>query len=114
MKYLVGIGTLLALALPANAGVFIRANVPPDEPFIIVHPWVYSGTGGDLNLSICVTASTLAGPVLQAISIWNELQPMVGNCPSCEVIGPNPPPAGPHHLPSLITHELGHCALGLG
>jgi hypothetical protein len=121
------------LASGAHAGTYLlmeffarqRADVPP---WAIVHPPGYNGSGGGLEVRVCVDPSPpqnpgdpannlLAGPLEWALGVWNALEPMVNNCGgrrNCEVWEDGATPGGTIHLASTLLHEIGHCAMGLG
>ncbi len=87
-------------------------------PFAIVHPPGYDGSGADLQIDICVLktfpdSEKLVGPLQEAIETWNQQVPKTGNCQSC-VLWEEAPPPGNLHAGTVLLHELGHCALGLG
>lgn len=90
-------------------------------PFGITHPPGYDGSGGTLEIKICVdsgipSSAELIGPTQRAIATWNALLGRTGNCRNCMTIeeGPGAGAPAPFHAESLILHELGHCAMGLG
>ncbi len=96
--------------MTAKAGVFLFAD-SQENPLLITHPAGY--TGGDnqhLEISVCINpnseiTSELEIPVQNAITIWNELQPTLGN-----VIQPNPElDFNAFDVESVILHEIGHC-----
>lgn len=91
----------------------------------IVHPIGYDGTGGVIQLKVCLAIGdeAFAGPLRRAIATWNALEPTVGNCTGtgCAVWEeisqlPQPPTTTgvlAAHAESILLHELGHCAFGL-
>lgn len=114
----------LALASAASGGVYLDVD---DEslnlaPFIVVHPFGYNGTGGEINLKICPADPNFNDALRNAIALWNQLQPSTGNCLNCfRLEDPFPDPSDPDFDPdasadltSILLHELGHCAMGLG
>lgn len=100
----------LTLAGPhdATAGAFVFAGSANGEN-IIAHPRGYSGTGGQLDVNVCIAPNTpntasMEQPVKNAIAYWNKRQPTTSNLRK--------------HLPggtsnvdfeSIFVHELGHC-----
>lgn len=115
------LGTLLVQPVMAGTyvGVVEQLGMDNDIPYAIVHPMGYDGSGGTLQIDICVLEThpddkLLVGPVQAAIDIWNKLEPTTGNCVNCRLVEddlPDPPP--PIDGPALVAHELGHCAMGL-
>lgn len=109
---------LLVAAAPALGGVFILSDNDTFDPFVIVHPIGYDGTGGVVEVSVCIEEGSeiLRDPLEDAASIWNQLLPMPENCEGCALIEEGvPPDAGDILLlRSTLLHELGHCAMGLG
>lgn len=114
----------LFLPLPLHAGTYfdvfeLGTNSPgPDElpPFAIVHPIGYDGAGGTLTVKVCVREGQddLITPVQEAIAIWNGLTPTTGNCQDCVLWEETGPASGLFDTTSVLVHELGHCAFGLG
>lgn len=107
----------LSVAVPVQAGSFLDADDPGEAPFVIVHPRGYTGAGGPLTLDICIEASSrTVEPALEAaMKLWNDLVPAALNCSECplweEAVQDE---TAPHSMNSVLLHELGHCALGLG
>jgi len=90
------------------AGAFIFAG-EANGINVILHPTGYTGTGGVLNLGVCIdpasqNAQQLVIPVKNNISVWNELQPIANNVQTGVVSGID--------AESVLLHEMGHC-LGL-
>ena len=117
--------TLLAAVtsnVSAGSYIFVDDRVvldlahPQQMPaFSIVHPPGYNGSGGILDVKICVlTGSEVLIPVVQAaIDTWNALEARTDNCDSCFLFEETPPPVTSLPAYSTMLHELGHCALGL-
>ncbi len=102
-------GLQLALPFPALAGVFIFAESQAN-PELITHPIGYSGSGGHLEISVCIDpASESIGdmivPVQNVVKVWNALNPVLGNTTL------NDPQLGTGQVDyeSVLLHELGHC-----
>ncbi len=98
--------SLLALSGYAQAGAYIFAG-DANGIDVITHPSGYTGTGGDLNVKVCIrpTSSNTANleqPVRDAIATWNELKPTTSNLL-------NNVPGGDVDVESVILHEMGHC-----
>jgi hypothetical protein len=89
----------------------------------ITYPVTFVANGvSSPNVKICVEDpfdGKLTAAVAWAIDKWNGLQPTVHNCANClseeaffagavGVLGTA------NNLPSVVLHELGHCAIGLG
>lgn len=130
---------ILFLAHPMAAGVFFGSRQndvclqmqPPDcpnvegaedcpcAPFIVVHPIGYTsaGIGGEIEVKVCVdpaTSSTVLPAVLEALPIWTDLVPTINNCQDCLTSEETGPVGTPFTMSSVVLHELGHCAMGLG
>lgn len=91
-----------------------NATVPP---FAIVHPLGYEGEGGKIEIPVGVDDDdpSLIAPTQRAIDTWNALTGTTQNCLGCRVWEePLASPDEPFHAESVILHELGHCAMGLG
>lgn len=124
---LVFLGAFILLAFPAVAptGTYFKVEqyvgrdpfMDPEymPPFAIVHPKGYTGSGGVLEVKICVELGDeiLIPAVDAAIEHWNRLLRKVGNCVGCGTWENPPPPAGEVNAVSVLLHELGHCAMGL-
>ena len=126
---------LLGGSQPVAAGVFTSAegilvnciNVDPDcfpscpdvvcNPFIVVHPIGYTGTGGQIDVDICIEPSDVSRiqPALnEALEIWNGFSASTGNCVNCLTVEETGDDTKPLVMASSLLHELGHCAFGLG
>lgn len=102
---------LLLPAAPVFAGSFLGTG---DAARLdrIVHTIGYSGTGGTRRVTVCLEpgfplAEQAEPRILDAVSNWNALTPTTRN-----VAGGLP--AGQYDFASILMHELGHCAFGLG
>jgi len=106
------------LVSPAMGGTFSKSATCPSDPFIVVHPTGYDGTGADLAVDICVAPNTpsFVLPALQeAVNVWNSFAAISPNCENCLVWeeATIEPQGESLHLASGLLHELGHCAMGL-
>lgn len=101
------LGLLLASSL--FAGAYIGSN--DNDPDRILHPIGYNGTGGPLDISICIDPASTAIPDMEigmqnVAFIWNQLEATTGNL----FLGANNDiPAGQVDWESTILHEIGHC-----
>lgn len=107
--------SILAVVLPTtgNAGTYMFAD--ESRPGVITHPSGYSGTGGVLDVEVCIDASA-ADAVLMEISVQNivkQLNNMTASTPNLFLGGNNDIPSSTIDFESLVLHELGHCT-GLG
>lgn len=100
----------LALACSNNAlaGAFVFAGSANGEN-LISHPRGYTGTGGQLDVNVCIVPNTpnissMEQPVKNAIAYWNKRQPTSSNLR-------NHLPGGTSNIDfeSIFVHELGHC-----
>jgi hypothetical protein len=112
--------TFLSLLFASSglAGSFILSDISDFEPFIIVHPPGYDGTGGVIRVDICIgeDSSILRQPAQEAIAVWNALEPGVENCENCQLIEESSLSGEiPDFLfmSSTLIHEFGHCPFGL-
>lgn len=102
---------LWLLLLPtADAGVFLFAE-SNETAAIITHPMGYTGADNQhLEISVCIdpnseSSDKLEIPVRNAITVWNRLEPTLGN-----VIQPNPEmDFSAFDVESVLLHEVGHC-----
>jgi hypothetical protein len=106
---------MLTMSLPGLvwAGVFVGAESL--DTSIVVHPKGYTGSGGTLNLTVCIdpsspNAASMAAPVQNAIATWNGLAP---TSPNLSLGASNNIPSSDVDFESVVLHEMGHC-LGLG
>lgn len=109
----------LAVSANAMAGAFLFAGSEQSDgstlPFdIITHPPAYFGSGGDVNVSVCINPSSEAIDEMQvslanAIDTWNRREPA---SPNLFFGSSNDIPSGAVDFESTLLHELGHC-LGL-
>jgi len=92
----------------AQAGAFIFAG-SSNGVDIISHPPGYTGTGGSLDVKVCIVpgspnAASIKRSVQNAIATWNKLQPTSSNLRTHLPGG-----ASSVDFESVFTHELGHC-----
>lgn len=110
MKFRLSLAVLwLVLVVdPLEAGVFLKADDPNRDPFIIVHPTGYDGNGGVVSIRVCAEDPWLVPALEKAIATWNDLVPSKGNCVGCVMAeDPSlPPPLPPVDLESVLLHEL--------
>ena len=99
----------LVLGPTSWAGVFIFAE---DQKIVdlIAHPTGYTGSQNSLTVSVCIDPNSesidqMEIPVRNAISVWNELTPVLGN------LRLNNPEVPSNHFDyeSVMLHEIGHC-----
>jgi hypothetical protein len=105
------LGTSLAmlLAAPAGAGVFIFAE-SQTNPNLIAHPTGYIGSGGTLTVSVCIATDSesiadMEIPVQNVISVWNALDPVLGNI----TLNDSQLASNEIDYESVLLHEVGHC-----
>jgi len=111
------LSSLVFLTSPVFSGVFTKAHLSTFEPYIVVHPPGYVGTGGPLDVKICIApgSSTIAPPLISAIETWMAFSPITQNCEGCRLWEEGASGStAPLSMESSILHELGHCAMGLG
>jgi hypothetical protein len=103
-----GVGCLLFVPF-TQAGVFMFAE-SQEEPNIITHPTGYTGNESVLTVSVCIATdsesiSELEIPVRNTITVWNELDPVIGNSnrfdPQLDL--------NQYDAESVLLHEVGHC-----
>lgn len=100
---------LLAVAATAHGGAFLLSeSIDPD---IVAHPTGYTGTGGVLNVTVCVDptspfAASMEVPVQSAIATWNGLTP---TSPNLVFGGANNVGPSEFDFESAVLHEMGHC-----
>ncbi|NKI34828.1 hypothetical protein HFP89_06580 [Wenzhouxiangella sp. XN79A] len=100
---------LIGASSLALAGAYISSSGTfPDR---ITHPSGYTGTGGTLNVSVCIapTSESIADmevSVRNAIFNWNQLTPV---SPNLFLGGANDIPSGQIDFESTVVHEIGHC-----
>ncbi|MBT8053769.1 MAG: tandem-95 repeat protein [Gammaproteobacteria bacterium] len=73
---------------------------------VITHPKDYFGSGGVLNVGVCIDPASdfqneLEIPVRNNIAVWNDLQPVASNLDPNAVSGLD--------AESVLLHEVGHC-----
>ncbi len=93
----------LSPALWAGAYIFAGEANGVDA---ITHPAGYTGTGGVLNVGVCINpasdnAQALEIPTRNNIAVWNDLQPVASNLDPGAISGLD--------VESVLLHEVGHC-----
>lgn len=103
----------LCLTSSAHAGAFqTTVNIFTDADSI-VHTYLYVGAGGQRTVNVCLDPDfsdiELAEPAIErAIATWNDLLPETENLDQETV------PSNLADFETVVLHELGHCAFGLG
>lgn len=111
-------------SVPASSSFCIQGMTRDGKivtPFAIVHPIGYNGSGGSIEIKICVStaldpnSTRLTASTQRAIEIWNALAAETGQCENCFLAEDTGRPEAPlpFHATTAILHELGHCAMGL-
>ncbi|MGI9232387.1 MAG: hypothetical protein ACR2RD_02045 [Woeseiaceae bacterium] len=100
---------------PVEAGAFLIPGLPSPDPNIVTHAPNYSGTGGEIVVTVCIdpmdpNAATLETPVKNVVSAINAFAPATQNL---QFGASNNIPATSFDFESVMLHEVGHC-LGLG
>jgi hypothetical protein len=96
-----------------DAGTYIFAD--GEHPNRIVHPSGYNGSGGQLDVEVCIDANA-ADALAMEIPIRNivrQINSMTAATPNLFFGADNNVPANAVDFESLVLHELGHCT-GLG
>ncbi|MGI9237296.1 MAG: hypothetical protein ACR2QZ_07855 [Woeseiaceae bacterium] len=98
-----------------EAGAFLIPGLTPPNPDIVTHAPNYSGTGGEIVVTVCIdpmdpNAATLETPVKNVVSAFNAFAPVTQNL---QFGASNNIPATSFDFESVMLHEVGHC-LGLG
>lgn len=78
---------------------------------IITHPQNYTGTGGVVNVSVCIDPTSvltteLEIPVQNIVQTWNQLS---SSSPNLFFAANNNIPSGQIDWESVTLHEVGHC-----
>ncbi len=108
------IGSLIAVLIAAPvgtalAGAFVLSSGANPDRF--AHPTPYVGTGGILDVSVCIHPSSESIAEMQvslenSIYIWNQFDPV---SPNLFLGGSNNIPSDAIDFESTLTHEIGHC-----
>lgn len=101
---------MLLVNTQAWSGAFVFAG-DSNGLDIIAHPTGYTGSGGELTISVCLdptgTGNTdLVKPVKNIVRTWNGLQPYNSNL---TFGGDNNVPFAQFDWESTVLHEVGHC-----
>jgi len=99
---------LVLIPLSVEAGSFTFASFPD----AITFPSGYNGTGGTLDINVCIVpgtafASDMEQSIKNNIAVWNQQQSTSSNVRNL------PLPSNTFDFESVALHEFGHC-LGLG
>ncbi len=110
---IVAIASML-VSVQANAGSFIFAG-DANGLDIITHPSGYNGTGGQLDIEVCIDSNAVDAAAMEVsvINSLRELNRLTPVSPNLFFGGNNDIPSGRIDFQSLTLHELGHCT-GLG
>jgi hypothetical protein len=100
-----------AVSSNVSAGSYVFAGDPPNEN-LVTHPTGYLGSGGRINVSVCIDpTSTITAPLVQPVKniveTWNQLNPVTGNLLSFG--NNNIPNNSDYDWESVTLHEVGHC-----
>ncbi len=98
--------SLISLPINLSAGSFVFANNARIDA--ITHPFGYTGTGGILNIKVCIrptsqNTNNLAQATKNSIATWNEQKATSSNLLN------NLPVSSFYDIESVIVHEMGHC-----
>ncbi|MBY6203456.1 hypothetical protein [Halomonas denitrificans] len=109
----IGLAGMLLLSSQALAGAFLfsldqNGNAFPER---ITHPSGYTGAGGTLQVSVCISPSSesiaeMETSVENSIFTWNQL---TAASPNLFFGGANDIPPGSIDYESTLVHEIGHC-----
>lgn len=114
---MLGVAALLfsSLLSPAYCGSYLESDNTTYVPGIVVHPTLYTGTGGAMELKVCLHAD--AGPLLGdlefAMKRLNDLAPQRMNCSGLCTSAQTPVMGTNFSAGAIVLHELEHCAFGL-
>ena len=102
---------LLSSQAPAGAYLFSLDQNGIAFPERITHPSGYTGSGGTLQVSVCISPSSesiaeMETSVENTIFTWNQL---TAASPNLFFGGANDIPAGTIDFESTLVHEIGHC-----
>ena len=104
---LTAIGSLASAQALAGAFLFSGSSTPNR----VAHPSGYTGSGGPLEVEICISAASesqgdMLVSLLNTIRVWNERQ---FASPNVFLGGSNDIPSGQIDFESTLVHEVGHC-----
>ncbi len=106
------LAVVLALggSVDTRAGAFIFSG-EANGVNSITHPEGYSGTGGNISVSVCIdptsaNSAAMVIPVQNAVFTWNQLNAM---SPNLVFGGGNNIPSTDVDFESAALHEIGHC-----
>jgi hypothetical protein len=106
--FLCALAALAAWATGAHAGAYVSSS---GDPTAITHPAGYSGTGGVVNLTVCVDPKSTDAELLDlampdVLATWNAMTPV---SPNLFFGGDNDIPFDGFDWASVALHEMGHC-----
>ena len=109
MRLVILASLVTAASVHVNAGSFIFSSGFPN---VVTHPSNYSGTGGQVDVNVCIVpgtpnASAMEQPIRNNIAVWNRQQSTTSNLRNIAL------PSNTFDFESVALHELGHC-VGLG
>jgi hypothetical protein len=96
-------------------GSFVYGEFAPDTR---TFPAGYTGSGGTVNLNVCVVPGTpnavdIEQSIKNNIAHWNKLQATSSNLRNMDIPSSTPQPSFTYDFESIALHEMGHC-IGLG
>ena len=99
----------LLMPATAQAGGYVFARSNPDRLGLTTHPSGYNGTGGTLNVNVCIVPGVndteMEQSIKNNIAIWNKNQSTTSNLRTTL-----PTDNGTAvDFESVALHELGHC-----
>lgn len=101
--------SLISIPAISQAGAFVFAREDPQIGIrAITHPSGYTGSGGTLNIKVCIRptssfTASLEQATKNSIATWNEQKATSSNLLN------NLPDFSSFDAESVIAHEMGHC-----
>jgi len=110
IKQCVVVAIFAPVSLSVNAGAYIFAG-EANGVDIVAHPPNYVGTGGVLNVEVCINpnsanASLMEYAIQNNVAAYNALTPTTNNL---KRNNNNNIPSGQLDFESVALHEIGHC-----